>query len=209
MTARANGFGSVATVSASPAHLDAKICQSRLRIGQKHSPMAWFLATGMVKSSRNNQKRWAKAKASGRNALLLRYFQKKSLSEVGAALKTSENAAQKRLTRAVERLRHFFAQRGITVGATGLVVALSSNSVHAAPFSLAVTVTAAAKTASVSTPTLTLINGTLKIMISTKAKVVLENDDWKPSVNITRSDSGSFGVTFLLPLTPELGPVAR
>ena len=40
-----------------------------------------------------------------RTAVLLRYFENKSLREVGAALGTSENAAQKRLTRAVAILR--------------------------------------------------------------------------------------------------------
>src|SRR5206468_12623399 len=68
-----------------------------------------------------------------RTAVLLRYFENKSLREVGATLGTSENAAQKRLGRAVERLRDFFAKRGITVGASGLVVVISANAVQATP----------------------------------------------------------------------------
>src|ERR1035437_2557642 len=54
-----------------------------------------------------------------RAAVLLRYFENKSLREVGATLGTSDDAAQKRVSRAVERLREFFAKRGITVGRRG------------------------------------------------------------------------------------------
>src|SRR5882724_9365985 len=79
-----------------------------------------------------------------RAAVLLRYFEKKSLREVGATLGTSENAAQKRLGRAVERLREFFSKRGVTVGASGLVVVLSANAVQAAPVGLAVMISTAA-----------------------------------------------------------------
>src|SRR6266571_3086830 len=61
-----------------------------------------------------------------RAAVLLRYFENKSLREVGATLGTSDDAAQKRVSRAVERLREFFAKRGVTVGASGLVVVISA-----------------------------------------------------------------------------------
>src|SRR6185503_12929633 len=61
-----------------------------------------------------------------RAAVLLRYFEKKSLREVGATLGTSENAAQKRVVRAVERLREFLVKRGVTVGASGLAGVISA-----------------------------------------------------------------------------------
>jgi len=79
-----------------------------------------------------------------RTAVLLRYFQNKSLREVGQALGTSDDTAQKRVTRAVERLREFFAKRGVTVGASGLVVVISANAIQAAPAGLAANVAAAA-----------------------------------------------------------------
>jgi RNA polymerase sigma factor (sigma-70 family) len=75
-----------------------------------------------------------------RAAVLLRYFENKSLREVGQALGASENAAQKRLTRAVEQLREFFTQRGVTVGGGGLGVIISANAVQAAPVGLAITI---------------------------------------------------------------------
>src|SRR6266542_2138621 len=79
-----------------------------------------------------------------RAAVLLRYFENKSLREVGRTFGTSEDAAQKRVSRAVERLREFFAKRGVTVGASGLAGFISANAVQAAPAALAVTITTVA-----------------------------------------------------------------
>ncbi len=79
-----------------------------------------------------------------RTAVLLRYFENKSLREVGQALGATEEAARKRVSRAVERLREYFAQHGLTVGASGLVALLSANAVQAAPVGLAATISAAA-----------------------------------------------------------------
>src|SRR5579859_4714464 len=72
-----------------------------------------------------------------RTAILLRYFQNKSLAEVGAALGASEDAAQKRVSRAVERLRDFLSKRKVAVGTAGLVALLSANAVQAVPATLA------------------------------------------------------------------------
>jgi RNA polymerase sigma factor (sigma-70 family) len=79
-----------------------------------------------------------------RTAVLLRYFKNKSLREVGETLGTSEEAARKRITRAVERMRQFFTKRGVTVGASGLAVVISANAVQAAPTSLAMKIATAA-----------------------------------------------------------------
>jgi len=79
-----------------------------------------------------------------RDAVLLRYFEGKSLREVGETFGVSEDAAQKRVSRAVESLRQFFAKRGVAVGAGGLVAALSANAVQAAPAGLATSISSAA-----------------------------------------------------------------
>ena len=50
-----------------------------------------------------------------RDAVMLRYFERKSAREIAQTLGTSEEAAQKRVNRAVERLRDLFTKRGITV----------------------------------------------------------------------------------------------
>src|SRR5438093_10161818 len=79
-----------------------------------------------------------------RDALLLRYFERKSAREMAQTLGTSEDAAQKRVSRAIERLREFLAKRGVTVGASRLVVVISANAVEAAPVGLAVTISTTA-----------------------------------------------------------------
>lgn len=77
-----------------------------------------------------------------RAAILLRYFENKSLREVGQALGATEDAAQKRVGRALERLRAFFAKREITVGASGLAALVSAHAIQAAPSGLAASVAA-------------------------------------------------------------------
>ncbi len=79
-----------------------------------------------------------------RDAVSLRYFERKSAREMAAILGTSEDAAQKRVNRAVERLRQIFAHQGITVGAGGLAAVLSANAVRAAPAGLAAGISATA-----------------------------------------------------------------
>jgi uncharacterized protein (TIGR03435 family) len=112
--------------------------------------------------------------AADRHAVVLRYFDGKSLGEVGAALGASEDAAKKRVTRAVEKLRGWFTKRGVTLTATVLTAAISANSVQAAPLGLAATVTVTAlKGAAFSGSTLTLIKGALKIMAWTKMKTAV------------------------------------
>ena len=48
-----------------------------------------------------------------RSAIAMRFFQDKSLREVGDAMGVSEEAAQKRVTRAIEKLRGVFFRRGV------------------------------------------------------------------------------------------------
>jgi len=107
-----------------------------------------------------------------RNAIVLRFFQGKNLMEVGTALDASEDAAHKRVNRAVEKLRHFFVKRGISVSAGALTLAITANSVHAAPIGLSATIatTAALKGAAIAPPTLILIKEILNIMAWTKLK---------------------------------------
>src|SRR5260221_2857219 len=75
-----------------------------------------------------------------RHAIVLRFYEGRNLREVGATLGASEDAAEKRVNRAVEKLRTFFAKRGVTVGTSGLTVVISANAVQAAPVGLAATI---------------------------------------------------------------------
>lgn len=79
-----------------------------------------------------------------RAALLLRFFERKSLAEVGAALGVNEEAARKRVSRSVERLRQFFVRRGVTVSAVGLTATITSNAIQAAPAALGPAIISAA-----------------------------------------------------------------
>ncbi len=110
-----------------------------------------------------------------RHAVVLRFFDGKSIREVGAALGSNEDAAKKRLSRALEKLRTFFAKRGVSSTTAIIAGAISANSVQAAPVTLAKSVTAiaVAKGAAASGSTLTLIKGALKLMAWTKAKTVI------------------------------------
>ncbi len=79
-----------------------------------------------------------------REAVVLRYFKNLDFSAVAVALGVSEAAAQKRVSRAVERLRDLIAKRGVTTGASGLVVLISAHAVLVAPAGLSATLATAA-----------------------------------------------------------------
>ena len=106
------------------------------------------------------------------DAIVLRFFENKELIHVGAALGVSEDAAKKRVSRALEKLRKYFTQRGVSSTTEIIAGTISANSIQVAPVALAKSVTAVAiaKGAAASASTLTLIKGALKIMAWTKAK---------------------------------------
>src|SRR6185369_6308553 len=72
-----------------------------------------------------------------RSAVVLRFYQKKSLSEVGLHLGISEEAAKKRVSRTVDKLKTFMARRGVGLGAVVLAGMLAEKTVQAAPAALA------------------------------------------------------------------------
>ena len=70
-----------------------------------------------------------------RAALLLRYYENRSLRDVGAALGVGEDAAQKRVAAAVERLTRFFQLRGYkTATVAGMAATLQHTAVSAPDF---------------------------------------------------------------------------
>ena len=101
-----------------------------------------------------------------RNIVVLRFFQNKSAAEIGDALDIDSSTAQKRITRAVGRLRKYFAKRRVVHPADMITGTISTHSVQAAPALLAKSVTAVAlaKGAVVSSTTLTLVKATLLAM---------------------------------------------
>src|SRR5260370_14127968 len=71
-----------------------------------------------------------------RQAILLRFFDHKTMRELGAALGVSEDAAKMRVSRALDRLRTQMGGRGVACSATGLGTLRADRSVEAAPSSL-------------------------------------------------------------------------
>ena len=109
-----------------------------------------------------------------RNAIVLRFYEQKPLRDVGVALGVDENAAQKRVSRALEKLRGFFSKRGVALTTALIAGAVSANSIHAAPAGLAASIaSSAAQGTAVTGSTLTLIKGALKLMAWSKAKTAV------------------------------------
>lgn len=107
-----------------------------------------------------------------RHAVLLRYFQNKSLNEVGAALNLTENAARMRVERALDKLRGKLARRGVTTTAAALAAAVAANAVQAAPAGFAATISVAA-VAGGAVQASTLIAATKTIAMTTLQKAIV------------------------------------
>ena len=108
-----------------------------------------------------------------RDALMLRYFERKSAREMAQTLGTSEEAAQKRVSRAVDHLRELLAKRGVTAGASGLVALISANAVQAAPAGLALSITASGALAGTAAATLTTSTAAKTIAMTTLQKALI------------------------------------
>jgi len=67
---------------------------------------------------------------SDRNAILLRFFENKSLRDVGHALGISEDTAQKRVARAIIKLRGLLVKEGVPVSSGAMTASISA---HAMP----------------------------------------------------------------------------
>ena len=108
---------------------------------------------------------------SDRQAVLLRFFQGWSHQQVGVTLGLSEDAARKRIERALEKLRGFFARRGVTATSVLLAATITENSVQAAPAGLAESATQASLRGATAITTESLF---LKILLmSTKNKILV------------------------------------
>jgi len=88
---------------------------------------------------------------SDRDVLLQRYFERKSAREIGVWLGLGEEAAQKRVSRALERLRGVFVERGLAAPAASLAGTLVLQAVQAAPTGLAATVMGGVASAAIAT----------------------------------------------------------
>jgi RNA polymerase sigma factor (sigma-70 family) len=99
-----------------------------------------------------------------RNAIALRYFENRPWREVAERLRMTEDAAQKRVTRALVKLRYFFTKRGVTFTAAIIASAVSANAVQAAPAGVAQAATTAgiAKGVTATASTLSLVKAAMQ-----------------------------------------------
>ena len=107
------------------------------------------------------------------DALVMRFFRNQDLRSVGRALGVTDDAAQKRVARALNKLRDLLTQRGITTTAAALSLILSAHAVQAAPVGLASAISTAAALVSTALKTSTTIAVAQKIVMTTLQKALI------------------------------------
>ena len=89
-----------------------------------------------------------------RQAIVLRFFQRQTLAEVGRAMGISEDAAQMRVSRAIGKLRAFFIRTGVKLDTCSLANVIWSNAAaRPAPAGVARAVIRAVRAAGGTAPT--------------------------------------------------------
>ncbi len=117
-------------------------------------------------------------KAWERDAIILRFFQKKSLSETGRMLGITSDAARMRINRVLERLNAQLTRKGITSTTAALGAALPAHAAIAAPAGLAASISSTVPVVAGTVITSTTLTGAAatamkaKILIITAAAVV-------------------------------------
>jgi RNA polymerase sigma factor (sigma-70 family) len=111
--------------------------------------------------------------------LVLRFYKSLDYRAVGATLDLSDDTAQKRVSRALDKLRELLSQRGIRASTATLSAVITANAVQAAPAGLAITISsaalagAAASTSTLIATTQTIAMTTLQKSLATVAVAVL------------------------------------
>jgi RNA polymerase sigma factor (sigma-70 family) len=187
------------TVFADLARLAGKFSQDVMLGGWLHR-RTWYVATTLMRNERRRQNRERQAAemntlqdhaetsferiaplldeainqlgASDRAAIVLRFFEHRDLRAVGAALGSNEDAAQKRVSRAVEKLRGHFARRGIVASSTVIASVIAAHAVHAAPAGLASAVTTASLTGAAGSSSFGLASTLIKTMLVKKTTLI-------------------------------------
>ena len=109
-----------------------------------------------------------------RSAILLRYYEKMPLRNIGEKMGVSEEAAKKRVSRALEKLREHLDRRGVKLSGVALAAVLAQKTVQAASAALVGTVikiSMAAASASASTMLPQLARETLRAWHFAKLKL--------------------------------------
>jgi RNA polymerase sigma factor (sigma-70 family) len=107
-----------------------------------------------------------------RDAVVLRFFHDRSFVEIGAELGLSEEAARKRVVRALKRLRELLARRGVSVQEGALMTAIAANAAQPVPGHLLGSTIAATAHGAAATQTVSIAKGAMNMMAWAKAKMV-------------------------------------
>jgi RNA polymerase sigma factor (sigma-70 family) len=114
----------------------------------------------------------SKLNAADRALLVLRFYENKTGAEAAGLLGIGEDAAHKRVARAIEKLRKFLAQRGVTISGAAIAGAVSANSIQAAPAGLAAIISATALSGKTVT-TAAVVAATKAIAMTTFQKTIV------------------------------------
>jgi len=107
--------------------------------------------------------------AEDRAAIVLRFFEQNDFRAVGEALGSNEEAARKRVDRALDKLHGSLTRRGVVLSVTALGSMLATHAVTAAPVGLAVSISGAALAGAAAGGGATIT--ILEIMSMTKLKI--------------------------------------
>jgi RNA polymerase sigma factor (sigma-70 family) len=143
-------------------------------------------AAEMAMELRNNGPGWvglepeldegiAKLGEADRAAIMLRFFEKRSIAEVGGALGVSEDAAGMRISRALEKLRTFFGRKGVITSTAIIASMMLRHGVQASPAGLQAAIAGHAMTITGATAgaygTAPFVRGVLRMMFWEKMRV--------------------------------------
>ena len=116
---------------------EATMAEMSETTGSDSAPEAWKRISPHLDRSMDQ------LKESERNAILLRFFQGKSFREISATLGIGENAAKKRVGRAIDRLRQSLIRHGIKDSSAVLGAALTAFAIQPTPSAIASLIPAA------------------------------------------------------------------
>jgi RNA polymerase sigma factor (sigma-70 family) len=116
----------------------------------------------------------SKLRQKDRTAVLLRFFENKTLAEVGGTLGISEQAAKKRVSRALKKLRLLFTRHGTTIAVTSIATLCSTKASQAAPAALIASTATIASASGAYAPAalLGVAEATLKTMLRGKLRIL-------------------------------------
>ncbi|MBA4150310.1 MAG: sigma-70 family RNA polymerase sigma factor [Verrucomicrobia bacterium] len=107
-----------------------------------------------------------------REAVLLRFFKHQDFHKIGATLGISDDTAQKRVSRAIDKLRTQLTRRGVTMTVSVLSTTLAANAVNAAPIGLTTAISSAVVVAGSLQTTGTITAGKIFFMTTTQKALV-------------------------------------